>query len=306
MAFEIENGVLKRYTEEDGVTEVVIPDGVKKIRALAFYQCENLTNIHIPDSITEIEEAAFEDCQNLTSIDIPNCVTEIKYFTFAGCEKLTSINIPDSVTKIEWNAFMSCKNLMNINIPDSVKYIEFKAFCHCNCLTNVHLPEHIAHIGKFAFSDCEKLKTIFIPIPVSGNGEKVEISLVPENSSDHVHLMEQIQMLRTKNFSVEMKTEVKYLLLCRFLVLCPEMPELVAYMKEHFEEILEFAIENNFIEAILIFISWNLLNQGNIDGFIQLAIDNTQKSGNPEIQLLLIEYKYKHIEFTSIEDKFKL
>ena len=28
MGFEIENGVLKKYTEEQDVTEVVIPDGV--------------------------------------------------------------------------------------------------------------------------------------------------------------------------------------------------------------------------------------------------------------------------------------
>ena len=31
MGFKIENGVLKKYTKEPGVTEVVIPDGVTSI-----------------------------------------------------------------------------------------------------------------------------------------------------------------------------------------------------------------------------------------------------------------------------------
>ena len=39
MAFQIENGVLKKYTEEPGVTEVVIPDGVTEIGSSAFYGC---------------------------------------------------------------------------------------------------------------------------------------------------------------------------------------------------------------------------------------------------------------------------
>ncbi len=423
MAFEIENGILTKYTEENGVTEIFIPDGVTEIGEFAFYCCENLTdvyfpdgvtkiknhafcdcerltNVHLPDSVTEIGEAAFASCEHLTSIHLPDSVTEIGEYAFEKCKNLTSIDIPDSVkfigegafykcqrltnvdipdsvngignmafehtpwlenqlqqnqfviirhmfirasakfckgeifipegvttiggsafkncqfltsvhlpdgmTKIGDYAFKNCKQLTNIHIPDSVtKIVEF-AFEDCQNLTSVHLPENIAYIGEDAFLDCDNLKNVFIHIPVSEQGDKVQISLVPEYGIGEVPLIKQIQMLRTKNFSVEMETETKYLLLCRFLVLCPEMPELVAYMKEHFEEIFAFAMKNNFIEAILIMINWNLLNQGNIDNFIQLAIENTQKTGDPTIQVTLTEYKYKHIGFKSIEDKFKL
>ncbi len=51
MAFQIEDGVLVRYTEESGVTEVVIPDGVTKIRNWTFSRCTSLTSITIPDGI---------------------------------------------------------------------------------------------------------------------------------------------------------------------------------------------------------------------------------------------------------------
>lgn len=54
MAFEIENGVLKKYIEEYGVTEVVIPDTVTSIGDNAFSGCKGLTSVAIPDSVTSI------------------------------------------------------------------------------------------------------------------------------------------------------------------------------------------------------------------------------------------------------------
>ena len=38
MGFEIENGVLIKYTEEPGVTEIVIPNGVTSIGNFAFFK----------------------------------------------------------------------------------------------------------------------------------------------------------------------------------------------------------------------------------------------------------------------------
>ena len=40
MGFQISNGVLKKYTEEKGVTEVVIPDSVRRMdmSANTFYR----------------------------------------------------------------------------------------------------------------------------------------------------------------------------------------------------------------------------------------------------------------------------
>jgi hypothetical protein len=45
MSFEIKNGVLRKYTEENGVTEVTIPEGVKSIGKGAFCDCSSLTNL---------------------------------------------------------------------------------------------------------------------------------------------------------------------------------------------------------------------------------------------------------------------
>ena len=70
MGFEIENGVLKKYTEEKGVREVVIPDSVTSIGEWAFTWCKSLTSVTIPDSVTSIENRAFYECSRLTSVTI--------------------------------------------------------------------------------------------------------------------------------------------------------------------------------------------------------------------------------------------
>ena len=47
MGFEIENGVLKKYEEEPGVTEAVIPGSVTVIGTEAFVDCASLTSVTI-------------------------------------------------------------------------------------------------------------------------------------------------------------------------------------------------------------------------------------------------------------------
>ncbi len=72
MSFVIEKGVLEKYNEEPGITEVVIPDSVTSIGNGAFLCCESLTEIIISDSVMSIGNIAFYECKSLTKITIPN------------------------------------------------------------------------------------------------------------------------------------------------------------------------------------------------------------------------------------------
>ena len=51
-------------------TNVIIPDGVKTIRWLAFYNT-NLTEVHLPNTVTNIEASAFSSA-GIHKINIPN------------------------------------------------------------------------------------------------------------------------------------------------------------------------------------------------------------------------------------------
>ena len=126
--FEIENGVLMDYIEEEGVTEVTIPDGVTGIGDRAFSDCTGLKSITIPDSVTSIGKYAFSDCTGLESITIPDSVMSIGKYAFSDCTGLESITIPDSVMSIGYWTFYGCTGLKSITIPDSVMGIGDHAF----------------------------------------------------------------------------------------------------------------------------------------------------------------------------------
>ncbi len=69
--FIIKNGVLKKYIDKKGVTEVNIPENVHTIGAEAFYNCKNITTVKIPDSVTSIGNGAFFGCYKLKTASVP-------------------------------------------------------------------------------------------------------------------------------------------------------------------------------------------------------------------------------------------
>ena len=192
MGFEIENGVLKKYTEEPRVRKVVIPDGVTSIGSAAFFYCKSLTSITIPDGVTSIGDGAFSCCSSLTSITIPNSVTNIGAKAFNNCEKLKDITIPDRVTSIGDDAFNGCSSLASITIPDSVTSIGDRVFLGCEGLADaegfiifngvlhgycgtskkVVIPKGVTSIGDCAFKDCSSLTSVVILDNVTSIGEE--------------------------------------------------------------------------------------------------------------------------------------
>ena len=63
--------------EMNSLTQLVIPNSVKKIHRSAFNKCQGLTTLTIADSVTEIGPFAFAYCYNLLELKIPDSVTEI-------------------------------------------------------------------------------------------------------------------------------------------------------------------------------------------------------------------------------------
>lgn len=87
--FEIENGVLKKYTGT--ATEVVIPEGVTSIGDYAFIGCSSLTEVVIPERVTSIGDYAFADCSSLSGMTLPKGLISIGYEAFCGCSGLEYI-----------------------------------------------------------------------------------------------------------------------------------------------------------------------------------------------------------------------
>ena len=189
------------YSDENTeITELVIPDDVTSIGALAFYRCSGLTSVTIGNSVTSIGDYAFSGCSGLTSVTIGNSVTSIGSYAFNGCSglqkvivpnfniknwcsikfddssanplyyahhlysdentEITELVIPDDVTSIGALAFYRCSGLTSVTIPNSVTTISSSAFSGCSGLTSMTIPKGVTSIGSSAFSGCNGLTSI--------------------------------------------------------------------------------------------------------------------------------------------------
>ncbi len=182
------------YLNNNLVTDLAIPQGVKEIKHNAFECCAGLKNISIPDSVEIIGEQAFRGCESLKNINIPDSVTSIKSLAFIECTSLENFDvdinnanyssqagilynknkteilivpltkkeviIPHSVTIIGNYAFAYCANLGSIIIPDSVTAIGDSAFYGCTNLVSITIPARVTSIGCYILYGCTKLKEV--------------------------------------------------------------------------------------------------------------------------------------------------
>lgn len=164
-----------------GITNITLPNYLKKIELLAFQSCKDLQSVYIGKSVNYIRENVFEGCKNLKSIVvspenvtydsrescnavietatnelvvgcgttvIPRSVTSIGVKAFAGCE-FTEILIPNSVTRLKTEAFANCKWLKSIFMPESVSLITNDTFDGCDNLLDVYCyPEKMIEVSQ--------------------------------------------------------------------------------------------------------------------------------------------------------------
>ena len=196
------------YLNNELVTDLVIPDGVTKIKKYAFSGYSKLTSVTIPNSVTSIEENVFEECPKLTTVHIcdlaawcnidfknkssnplycakklylnrelvtelviPNSIVKIKNYTFSGSTAITNVIIPDGVTSLGNEAFSGCTGLASVEIPNSVTSIGDSAFSGCSGLTSITIGNAVTSIGASAFSGCTGLASVKIPNSVTNIGD---------------------------------------------------------------------------------------------------------------------------------------
>lgn len=153
---------LIRYASAKKEESFSVPDGVKKISALAFADSTNLKTIYIPNSVNELGNRAFSNCTSLENINIPNRISVISERLFSSCSSLKNIDIPKGVVYIGDSAFWACYSLESIDIPNRVRHIGESAFYHCRSLKSVIIPNSVLELESSAFRSCENLEEIVI------------------------------------------------------------------------------------------------------------------------------------------------
>lgn len=123
------------YVLDELQEDLVIPDGVTRIRSLEFYYYKGFGTITIPDTVTEIGRNAFYLCPSkVVWAGTPTIQTigQSAFNLYHGNELV----IPSSVRTIGKSAFASSA-LISVTIPASVQEIGEKAFSGCNHLVEV-------------------------------------------------------------------------------------------------------------------------------------------------------------------------
>lgn len=195
-ALIISDGALVASNSIEIAGDLVIPEnaGITSIGYEAFYKsnCEGLTGIIIPEGITTLDVSAFDGCENLASLAIPSSLTIAKDWAFYNCEVkklylkdiaawcaiemqegfyfsfdiflngslLTNLVIPEIVTTLRNQIFANCISIESVVIPDSVTYIGREAFTWCLNVKNVTIPNSVTHIDEYAFSECTSLTSV--------------------------------------------------------------------------------------------------------------------------------------------------
>jgi hypothetical protein len=155
------------YQPTNTAETFTVPSTVIEFAAGAFYGAQLKTFV-IPDSMKTIPDLLFYDAKNLTSITIPLSVTSIGEKAFMGCTSLASVNIKETVTSIGAYAFANCTALSEVTFNErNTNYaIGAHAFEGCIAMTELELPLGLTTLTPYAFANTG-LVTFTVPETVT-------------------------------------------------------------------------------------------------------------------------------------------
>lgn len=165
--------------DADNIVSVELPNTIRRIAPLAFYNCTKLKEVNIPSNVYQIGEMAFKNCVSIEKIIMPNSVKEMGNRVFESCAKLKSIVLSENLEDIPDETFWGCAKLEKVEIPKSVTNIYSYAFRDCVNLTTVKVYSS-TYISSTAFNNCPKVVIEKIddkPVVKTEETEQKEVSI---------------------------------------------------------------------------------------------------------------------------------
>ena len=284
MGFEIKEGVLIKSIEEEGITEVVIPEGIMHIGAAAFAKNTRLKSVIIPKGVKSIGEQAFRECESLECVEFPGGLQRIENKAFYKCKALKDVHFPEELEHIGDDAFYQCNGIKNLIIPAKVEKIYWMAFEGCAELETVTLlgkPEFEWGPHKsIIFPQCHKLgKVIYKDIGIDWG----YVRYYKEN------LNNVLTMIDEKDFSMKVGSMIKHRIAVDYYL---QTGDVVAgeFIKKNFLKIIRDFIEHIQVERIQKLLEQTeFINKRNIDKCIESVVG--ERDGDVKIRTMFIHYK---------------
>ncbi len=159
-------------SENDEITELIIPEGVKAVKDRAISDCPKLKKLHFSSTVESIEIGGVSGCTAIEVLSVAegnelyrssgNCIIDVKdYSILLGCKASV---IPDEqyLDSISERAFDGCTGLVALSLPDQISAIGKYAFRNCTSLKDVKLSGRMRYIYDGAFMGCTAIEEIKI------------------------------------------------------------------------------------------------------------------------------------------------
>lgn len=183
------NGNNSNFTGEGSLEEIVFNGVPEVISMKAFYFNDKLTEIIIPDGIKKIENWAFAKCYKAEKIVLGEGLEYIGDHAFLKCHNVKEVRISDSCKTIQVSAFYQCKALEKLTLGNGIEVIEKGAFEECAALKSVVIPSEVKRMDPYVFYNCTALEEcVFKGSPETMEkdiftGDKDVVITAPEGSS---------------------------------------------------------------------------------------------------------------------------
>ena len=166
---------------ENGLKQVILPEGIKKIGEYAFSVNFDLTEFYFPSTLEEIGTGAFKHSErNMKTIDLSNTkITSLPNVIFAdnpifnsSFPGVTTIKLPQTLQEIGSSVFFNSL-VKTLEIPYNVHSINVNAFMKMKKLEDIEFKNPVpatitysnpSEINSFLNYGNANLQTIYVPI----------------------------------------------------------------------------------------------------------------------------------------------
>lgn len=144
------------WYDSDGITKVVIGEGVTSIGSYNFFKDRNIEEVVLSSTVRHIRPHAFDTCTGLRKVDTSQAkdLTTVGVGAFWDCKKLDNCWLPDSVQLIGDRAFENCA-FTEFYFPTSLKRVSTRMLAGNTKLGPLNIPEHITSVGDKALAGCK-------------------------------------------------------------------------------------------------------------------------------------------------------
>lgn len=158
------------YSLRSEIRTLVLPEGLSRVGALAFYDCNRVTAAVLPDSVKSVGEYAFAKCESLQVLSLGSSIQTIENDAFHGCWSLEDLRLPQSLQSIGDSAFYNCEKLRSVVIPSGVSSIGSAVFAYCTSLVRAEMQSRLTKLPEWTFYGCSQLSTVILPETISQLG----------------------------------------------------------------------------------------------------------------------------------------